>query len=92
MLKNTVIALVTAASVAGLAVPAFADNDGIFGSGSIEWQQFAADSIVAQLQDKGINATAVEDWSGLVRAYVTLEDGTQVMQLFTPDTLEPVSL
>lgn len=92
MLKNTVIALVTAASVAGFAAPAFADNDGIFGAGSPEWQQFAADSIVSRLQDQGVNATAVEDWSGLVRAYVTLEDGTQVMQFFTPDTLEPVAL
>lgn len=91
MIKNTIIALVTAAAVAGVAAPALADSEGLF-HGSLESQQFAADSIVAQLQQRGINATAVEDWSGLVRAFVTLEDGTQTMQFFTPGSLEPVSL
>jgi hypothetical protein len=91
MLKNTVIALVAAATVAGAAVPAFADTEGLF-HGSQEFQQFTADSIVARLQAQGVNATAVEEWSGLVRAYVTLEDGRQVMQLFTPGSLEPVAL
>ena len=91
MLKNTVIALVAAASVAGVTVPAFADSDGLF-HGTQEFQQFTADSIVAELRQQGVNATSVEEWIGLVRAYVTLEDGTQVMQLFTPGSLEPVSL
>ena len=90
MIKNTVIALVTAASLAGVAVPAFADSD-IFGNGSPESQAFIADSIVSRLQAQGINATSVEEWSGLVRAYVELEDGRQAMQLFTPDRLELVT-
>lgn len=51
---------------------------------------FVADSVLTQLRQKGINATAVEDWSGLVRAYVTLEDGSQTMQFFQPGTLEQV--
>ena len=92
MIKNTVIALVAAASFAGAAVPAFADYSAFGDDSSTEMREFTADSIVAQLQQKGINATSVEDWSGLIRAYVTLEDGTQVMQLFTPGTLNAVSL
>ena len=91
MLKNTVIALVAAASVAGIAAPVMADSEGLF-SGSHEWQQFQADSIVSQLQRQGVNATAVEEWSGLVRAYVTEADGTQSMQFFVPGSLERVTL
>ena len=92
MIKNTVIALIAAASFAGAAAPAFADVT-IFGDNpSSEMRDFTADSIVTELKAKGINATSVEDWSGLVRAYVTLEDGSQVMQLFTPGSLEQVSL
>jgi hypothetical protein len=90
MIKNTVIALVATAALAGAASPAFAD---VFGdSSTTEMREFTANSILAELQQKGINATSVEDWSGLVRAYVTLEDGTQTMQLFTPGSLEQVTL
>lgn len=101
MIKNTIIALVAAASVAGVAVPAFAasapeisvtESDTAFGTGSVEMRDFIASSVLNRLQEKGINATAVEDWSGLIRAYVTLEDGTQTMQFFTPGSLEQVTL
>jgi len=103
MIKNTIIALVAAVSLAGVAAPAFAasapdfDSDSgsaetAFGSGSVEMRDFIADSVLTQLQQKGINATAVEDWSGLIRAYVTLEDGSQTMQFFKPGSLEQVQL
>ena len=101
MVKNTIVALVAAASMAGIAVPALAapapavessDVDTAFGSGTPEMRDFIADSVLAQLQQKGINATAVEDWSGLIRAYVTQEDGSQTMQFFKPGSLEQVSL
>lgn len=91
MLKNTVIALVAAVAVAGAAAPAMADTEGLF-YGSSDWQQFQQDSIVARLQQQGVNATAVEEWSGLVRAYVTQSDGTQTMQFFAPGSLQPVEL
>ncbi len=91
MIKNSVIALVTAASLAGVAVPAFADSE-IFGDGSPGTYEFVANSIVNRLQAQGVNATSVEEWGGLVRAYVELEDGRQTMQFFTPGLLEPVSL
>ena len=104
MIKNTIIALVAAVSLAGVAAPAFAapaapdfgsdseSADTAFGSGSVEMRAFIADSVLTQLQQKGINATAVEDWSGLIRAYVTLEDGSQTMQFFKPGSLEQVQL
>lgn len=90
MIKNTLIALLATAAFAGAAAPAFAD---VFGdNASTEMREFTANSILAELQQKGVNATAVEDWSGLIRAYVTLEDGTQTMQFFTPGSLEQVTL
>lgn len=101
MIKNTVIALVAAASFAGVALPALAapapapvseSVDTAFGSGSPEMRAFTADMVLTQLQQSGINATSVEDWSGLIRAYVTLEDGSQVMKFYRPGSLEEVTL
>lgn len=99
MIKNTVVALLAAASLVGVAAPAFAEPNTALGlddfNGELSDQSgydTAAQNILARLQDQGINATAVEDWGGLVRAYVTLEDGRQVMQFFAPDTLQQVAL
>lgn len=90
MLKNTMIALVATAAFVGAAAPSYAD---VFGDNdSVEMREFTANSIVAQLQQKGINVTSVEEWSGLIRGYVTLEDGSQVMQFFKPGSLEQVVL
>lgn len=50
-----------------------------------------ASRILRQLQDNGVEATSVEEWNGLVRAYVDV-DGRQVMQYFDPDTLAPVDI
>lgn len=91
MIKNSLIALVAVASLASVTVPAYAEGD-VFGDGSGEMSDFVADSIVSRLQAQGINATDVEEWGGLIRAFVVLEDGSQAMQLYTPDLLEPVAL
>jgi hypothetical protein len=64
---------------------------GAFGDGSSEMRDFTADSILVRLQQQGVNATGVEEWGDLVRAYVTLDDGRQVMQFFTAGSLQPVS-
>lgn len=91
MIKNTVIALVAVAAFAGAAAPAFA-NESVFGDDStVEMREFMQDSVVAQLRQQGVNVSDVEDWSGLIRAYVTLEDGTQAMQFYTPGSLEQVT-
>lgn len=114
MVKNTILALVAAATLAGATVPAFAGDDtgyststsvptitddetsqGIetaFGSGSPGMRAFVADTVLAELNQRGIRATTVEDWSGLVRAFVTLDDGSQEMQFFRPGSLERVQL
>ena len=90
MIKNTVIALITATALVGVAAPAFAD----VGSPSIVADYaFEDNALVARLKDKGVNASSVEQWgSDMVRAYVTLDDGTKTMQFFTNDTLTPVTL
>jgi len=91
MIKNTVVALVAAVAFAGVASPAFAATS-VFGDDSTpEMREFVADSVVTQLRQQGVNVSDVEDWSGLIRAYVTLEDGTQTMQFYTPGSLEQVS-
>lgn len=99
MIKNTIIALVTATALFGAAAPAFAETSSAIGNNNDEVGEFdngsyhtAAQNVLTRLRDKGVNATSVEAWGGLVRAFVTTEDGSRVMQLFAPDTLEQVSL
>lgn len=97
MIKNTVLALFAVASISAVALPVYAtesqhDNVGAFGPGDNDAQDWVASTVLTRLQQQGINATSVEDWGGLVRAYVTLEDGTEVMQFFTPDTLQPAKI
>lgn len=89
MIKNTVVALVTAATLVGVAAPAFADTT----PSIVADYAFEDNALIARLKDKGVSATSVEQWgSDMLRAYVTLEDGTRTMQFFTNDTLTPVSL
>jgi len=90
MIKNTLIALIASAAMVGVAAPAMADT--AFGTGTPELREFIADSILVSLQQQGVNATDVEEWGDLVRAFVTNPDGTQSMQLFTAGSLQPVSL
>ena len=95
MIKNTLIALLATASLVGVSAPAFADTETGYDNAQNEdfgSRAFADQSFLTRLQAKGVNATAVEDWGSLVRAYVTLEDGRQVMQYFAPQTLEQVAL
>lgn len=95
MIKNSILVLTTVALVAGAALPAFAavietssnDTDKSYLTGEV-----ANDYTLLRLQEKGVKATSVEDWNGLVRAFVIKEDGTQAMQLFDADTLAPVGL
>ena len=92
MIKTTLLALVAAAGIAGAAVPAYADTYAVFGNGSDEMQDLQADSVLRDLRANGVNATSVEQWGGLIRAYVVGEDGTQTMQFFTPGTLAQVNI
>jgi hypothetical protein len=89
MIKTSLIALVAVASVSVAALPAFASEDGVFGIGE---QDFGKDRVIAELRQDGVNATSVEEWNGYVRAYVTLDDGRQVMQYFEPGSLAPAAI
>lgn len=91
MIKSTVIAAVAALSLAGFAAPAFADT-GSVDSHEVTIHDYSPANLISRLHDKGVTATRVEQWGPLVRAFVTLDDGTQAMQLFTPDYLQPVTL
>jgi hypothetical protein len=85
MIKTSLIALATVAAVSLAAFPASAESD-IFGSGD---QDLAKLRVISELRADGVNVSSVEEWSGYVRAYVTLEDGRQVMRFFDADTLQP---
>ena len=51
----------------------------------------AAKSVIAQrLQAQGVKVVGVEEWSGLIRAYVEDENGHQTMKLYTAGDLRPV--
>jgi hypothetical protein len=95
MIKNSLLALTTAALVAGLALPVFAAPAPVESSDvdtSYLTDEIANDYTLLRLHEKGINAASIEEWNGLVRAYVIQDDGTQAMQFFDPDTLAPVGL
>lgn len=92
MIKTFTLALTTAALVAGAALPAFADTNANETDKSYLTGEVANDYTLVRLQEKGINASSVEDWNGRVLAFVIKDDGTQAMQLFDADTLAPVAL
>ncbi|KKB07914.1 hypothetical protein [Devosia chinhatensis] len=90
MIKNSVVALVTAAALAGVAMPAMAASDPITAESSSD--SFNRDYVQYQLQSKGVNATSVEQWGNYVRAFVVGDDGRVTMQYFDEDTLAPIAM
>ena len=85
-MKTSAIAL-AAVLVAGLAATSFAASTGYTTD-----SDFDADYILTQLQQKGVDATAVfPNGSDRVRAVVNLADGSQVFQYFDEETLRPVA-
>ncbi|ODT74716.1 MAG: hypothetical protein ABS76_36440 [Pelagibacterium sp. SCN 64-44] len=97
MIKNSVVALVAAAALAGVTVPAMAAQAPAPAPEPVAAEEastasFDADYVLYQLRSNGVNATAVEEWGSYIRAYVVSEDGRQVMQFFDPDTLVQVQI
>lgn len=88
MIKNSVVALLTAAALAGVAMPAMAAPAPIEESSN----DFDADYVQYQLEAQGVNAQRVEQWGSYVRAFVTGPDGRVTMQLFHADTLTPANI
>jgi len=48
-------------------------------------------AIETALQDMGVSTSRVEEWGGLVRAWVSDGNGGTTMQFFETDSLQPVS-
>lgn len=89
MIKNSVIALITAAALAGVAAPAMAAPS-LEGNGPDAGFDYQHKLTV--LQQQGVNATSIEEWGdNVLRAYVVTDNGTQVMQFFDKDTLAPLA-
>lgn len=104
MIKNTAIALVATAALAGLAAPAMAatfssDSDSSSSNGasvtettSLSNSDFDSDYVLTALKDKGIDASSVQEWgSSYLVAWVTGTDGNQTMIYLDPDTYEIVT-
>jgi allantoicase len=92
MIKSSILALLAVAAMGSVAAPAFAAAGVTNDSNHADGNYLDSQSVIARLQEQGVNATSVEHWGTLIRAFVTQPDGTQVSQLFNPDTLKPVTL
>lgn len=88
MIKNAMLAVATVA-VIGSATPVLAA--GAFGNGSPDDRDRRASLIQTKLNDRGVEAVRVEEWGGLIRAYVAQPEGGTKMQFFEPITLERVN-
>lgn len=91
MIKNSVIALVSAAALAGIAVPVIAAPPPPEPVEEAS-ETFNAEYVQYQLEAQGVNASAVEQWGSYIRAYVTGPDGRVTMQFFHEDTLAPANI
>lgn len=92
MIKTSLVALATVAAIAGVSVPTMAATS-LVGNGDID-DSFVWDAQIAQTQlnRQGVNATSVDEWNGLWRAFVINDDGSQTMEFFDKNTLAPVAL
>lgn len=88
MIKTSLIALATVAAIAGVSVPAMADTS------VSDDNEYVVDAQIAQTQlnRQGVNATSVDEWNGLWRAFVINDDGSRTMEFFDKGTLAPVTL
>ena len=78
MIKTSLIALATVAAVSLAAFPASAEATSSATATRTSPRRASSPSSSATAS----TSTSVEDWSGYVRAFVTLEDGRQVQRFF----------
>src|SRR5688572_6439409 len=85
MIKTSSLTLMAAAlvAVAGLSVPALAEDD----SGT----SFDDDLVAAALADRGISVVELDEYPGKIRATVRLADGSTAYRYFEIGSLQPVS-
>ena len=77
----TLVVALSLPAAAFVASPANSDPK-VFGRDKFDVQ--------TSLVDRGVNATNVERWGQAIRAVVTNRDGTQSVQFFDKDSLQPV--
>ena len=53
--------------------------------------QVFAETIAMQLRQRGYNVSSVEPWGGCVKAFIEDGGGSEHMEFFDPDTLEPLT-
>ncbi|NMA98338.1 MAG: hypothetical protein GX970_09555 [Phyllobacteriaceae bacterium] len=96
MSKKLIALAAAATALVGVSAPVLADDTDYTydGTGVYSESETSFDDgyVLYQLQSKGVDATAVEQWGSYYRAFVKNADGTTAMQLFNTDTLTPVSL
>jgi hypothetical protein len=88
MNKLAISSLAALVAVAGLAAPALASS--LTSDGSTN-DNFNEEIVLQQLKRQGIEATELQDWNGVIRATITLGDGSSTFQYFEIGSLRPVS-
>lgn len=89
MIKTSLIALLAVVAVAS---PAFAMSAPVVIEEHENSPYYAETDVLARLQQRGVDATSVENWGTLIRAYVRQDDGTETQLFFTRDSLTPVNI
>lgn len=86
-IKVLTASLLISAAFASVAASA---DDGIANSNDSSIFDRDEASVIIALNDRGIRATGVEEWAGVVRAFVEDEQGHTTFQFFQPDRLEAI--
>lgn len=87
MIKTTLAALI---AVAAVSTPAFASMIIIEEPSNAPY--YSETDVLDRLQQRGIDATSIENWGQLIRAYVRQADGTEAQLFFKRDSLVQVML
>lgn len=83
-----VSALVLSAAMPAASFAAQSGHDRDTSDNQSDFSSFRSAAILRELHDRGINATSVEPWGGLIRAYVQTDHGL-IMEFFQPGSLNP---
>lgn len=91
MNKLALSSLAALVAVAGLSAPVLASSS-LSSDSTSSNDNFNEEIVLQQLKAKGINASDLSDWNGVIRATVTLGDGSSTFQYFEIGSLQPVSV
>jgi len=89
MNKLALSSLAALVAVAGLSAPVLASS--LSSDFNTSDDNFNEEIVLQQLKAKGIEASDLSDWNGVIRATVTLADGRSTFRYFEIGSLLPVS-